>query len=225
MKITKRQLGRIIKEEKRKLLKEEGADCIKDYIAMGYSRAEAYKECDAYDEEDSGGGYSHTNRYSSKPRKTSYVGSDANADQITAIETALSAKPNNFLQSVLGQLKKGRGLSGKQKSIVKSIIAKTAPESASLFEAKDNKMKITKRQLKRIIKEEKAQLLREAPNFRDPETGENLWLVLNDVVGKLLDGGVAPVEMANELRGLADDVEDSAPIQDAMEHEMRRNER
>ena len=86
-------------------------------------------------------------------------------------------------------------------------------------------MKITKRQLRRIIKEEKTKILKEASNFRDPETGENLWLVLNDVVGKLLDGGVAPVEMANELRGLADDVEDSAPIQDAMEHEMRRNER
>ena len=82
-------------------------------------------------------------------------------------------------------------------------------------------MKITKRQLKRIIKEEKAKLLREAANFRDPKTGENLWLVLNDVVEKLRDGGVDTMEMANELRGLADDVEESGPIQSAMEFEMR----
>ena len=72
-------------------------------------------------------------------------------------------------------------------------------------------MKITKRQLKRIIKEEKVKLLREASNFRDPKTGENLWLMLNDVIEKLLDGGVDTTEMASELHGLADDVEANGP--------------
>ena len=111
MKITKRQLRRIIKEE--------AADCVKDYVAMG---------------------------------------SDANADQIAAVEAALSAKPNNFLTSVLSQLKNGRGLSGKQKSIVKSIVSKNDPSAAALFESK---MKITKRQLRKIIREERARILQE----------------------------------------------------------------
>ena len=36
-------------------------------------------------------------------------------------------------------------------------------------------MKITKKQLRRIIQEEKAQLLNEA-GYRDPRTGEDLFL-------------------------------------------------
>ena len=71
-------------------------------------------------------------------------------------------------------------------------------------------MKITKRQLKRIIKEEKSKLLKEA-GYRDPRTGEDLFLKLNDVVGMLLDMGMDPMELAGELQGLADDVLDSRP--------------
>ena len=85
-------------------------------------------------------------------------------------------------------------------------------------------MKITKRQLKRIIKEEKRKLVNEA-GYRHPQTGEDLFLMLNDAVDKLLDQGMDTLELAGELRGLADDVEASAPIQSAMEHEMSRNER
>ena len=73
-------------------------------------------------------------------------------------------------------------------------------------------MKITKRQLKRIIREEKVKLLRET-GYRHPKTGESLLLMLNDVVDKLLDQGMDFTELANELRGLADDVEDSNPQQ------------
>jgi|TARA_B110000467_G_C18325122_1_gene488354 hypothetical protein len=152
MKITKNQLRKIIKEESVRLLKEEGADCIKDYIAMGYSRAEAYKECDAYGEEDSG--------YQRSTRKTTHVGADANEDKVVAIETALLKKPNNFLKSILTQLKNGRGLSGKQTSIVKSILRKSDPEAAKMFESSD-KMKITKRQLQIIIKEATANVIKE----------------------------------------------------------------
>lgn len=75
-------------------------------------------------------------RYSSS-RKTTHVGASANTDQITAVETALAAKPNNFLSSILSQLKQGRGLSSKQKSIVKKILAKTSPDDAKLFESKE----------------------------------------------------------------------------------------
>ena len=71
-------------------------------------------------------------------------------------------------------------------------------------------MKITKRQLRRIIKEEKAKIIAEA-DYRHPKTGESLFLMLNDVVDKLLDAGMDTTELANELRGLADDVDDSKP--------------
>ena len=76
-------------------------------------------------------------------------------------------------------------------------------------------MKISKRQLKKIIKEEKAQLLNEA-GYRDPRTGEDLFLKLNGIVDMLLDMGMDTLELANELRGLADDVEESGPMQREM---------
>ena len=69
-------------------------------------------------------------------------------------------------------------------------------------------MRITKNQLRRIIKEEKAKLVSEM-GYRHPKTGEDLLLMLNDVVDKLLDQGMDTMELAGELRGLADDVEDS----------------
>ena len=39
-----------------------------------------------------------------------------------------------------------------------------------------------------------------------------MFLMLNDIVDKLLDMGMDTGELANELRGIADDVEDSAPM-------------
>ena len=126
MKITRKQIRKIIAES---LLKEEAADCIKDYMRMGYTKAQAYEECGESMSSSYGG-----SRRSSYRRKTSYVGAAANAEQIAAVETALEAKPNKFLQSVLGQLQQGRGLSSKQKGIVKKILVKTDPEAASLFE-------------------------------------------------------------------------------------------
>tara|TARA_B100000427_G_C15459484_1_gene573351 strand:- start:417 stop:848 length:432 start_codon:yes stop_codon:yes gene_type:complete len=123
MKITKRKL--------RKLIKEEMHDCIKDYMRThGYSRDRAGKEC----------GEEESSRYSgySRPRyrrKTSYVGASANAEQIEAVEAYLATKPSNFLNSVLKQLKMGRGLSSKQKSIVKRMLGKKDPGAAALFES------------------------------------------------------------------------------------------
>jgi len=81
-------------------------------------------------------------------------------------------------------------------------------------------MKFTKRQLRRIIKEERAKLMIEKQNtlnekqHRHPKTGEDLFLMLNDVVDKLMDSGIDFNELANELRGLADDVENSTPDAD-----------
>ena len=144
MKISKRQLRRIIKEE--------AADCLKDYRLGGMTYQE-YKDClKRFDDiESQGGGYGGGgSRYPRYRRKTSYVGVEANQEQIAAVENALAAKPNNFLSSILTQLQGGRGLSGKQKSIVKRIVSKHDPGAASLFE---NKARITRKQLRRIIKE------------------------------------------------------------------------
>ena len=76
-----------------------------------------------------GGGYTPR-------RKTSYVGQSANAELIAAVEAVLDIKPNNFLKSILDQLKKGRGLSTKQKSIVHKIVSKFDADAAKLFEAR-----------------------------------------------------------------------------------------
>ena len=81
-------------------------------------------------------------------------------------------------------------------------------------------MKITKRQLRRIIKEEKQKLVKEA-NLRHPETGENMFLMLNDIVDMLLSAGFDERELAGELRGLADDVEDSRALLDDEEEEAQ----
>ena len=120
MKITKKELKEIINE----VLNEEASDCVKDYKAGGLSY-EDYKAClERYADYD-------RPRYQ---RKTTYVGSDANQAKIAAIEAVLTKKPSRFLQSVLGQLKRGRGLSSKQSAIVGKILAKLDPDSVHLFE-------------------------------------------------------------------------------------------
>jgi len=90
-------------------------------------------------------------------------------------------------------------------------------------------MKITKRQLRRIIKEEKAKLLRETAHSaekvplalvtttRPVTAGEKIHYVLNDIVDDALNQ-LSPddmLELAGDLRGLADDVEDSIPEDEA----------
>ena len=75
-------------------------------------------------------------------------------------------------------------------------------------------MKISKKQLKKIIKEEKRKLVNEmyTGGYRDPKTGEDLFLKLNGIIDQMLDMGMDTIELANELRGLADDVEESGPM-------------
>ena len=69
-----------------------------------------------------------------------------------AIETSLASKPSNFLESILDQILTGKTLSTKQIAIVKKFLVRHNPATTSLF--KENKMKITESQLKKIIKEE-----------------------------------------------------------------------
>ena len=130
MKITKRQLRQIIKEEKLRILNEEPSDYYRDYRAGSISYEEYQQMVKDYERRTGGGSYG---RQRSR-RKTSYVGADANAEQIAAVEKAIETKPSNFLSSVLDQLKRGRGLSSKQKAIVKKILMKSDAKAASLFE-------------------------------------------------------------------------------------------
>jgi len=152
MKISKRQLRRIIKEEVSRLLEyEQHVYTDKNGVTwLVDDEGNRERKSSSFGRQYGGGGgqtyrgtrppWRSRSRYR-PPRKTSYVGTDANAAQIAAIEAILEVKPNNFLTSVLTQLKKGRGLSAKQKTIVRKIIAKTAEsagldidETATLFE-------------------------------------------------------------------------------------------
>ena len=181
MKITTRQLKRIIREEASRLLEYEVYVDEKGYahddegnswyVGKGYG----------------GGTYAGTRAPWSgrrgprayrdrKPsqRKTTYVGADANAEKIVALESAIAAKPNNFLSSLLSQLKKGRGLSEKQKSIARKILMKkpyasmqetmtvvvgderrSAPSLLHYF-FEGNVRKVTTNQLRKMIREEAA---------------------------------------------------------------------
>ena len=77
-------------------------------------------------------------------------------------------------------------------------------------------MKITKNQLRRIIKEEKAKFLKEEedPFARDRRrfTGtESVTDLLSDLHKAIsaLQEMMEPYELADELRGIADDIEDN----------------
>ena len=100
-------------------------------------------------------------------------------------------------------------------------------------------MKITKNQLKRIIREERSKLIREAkrrglreqeevapataagvkPHVGQAKTksvmqaGEKVWYALSTIIDQAMDQSDPSswIELANDLRGLADDVEDSIP--------------
>jgi len=99
-------------------------------------------------------------RYSSR-RKTTNVGTSANAEKIAAVEAALEAKPNNFLTSILKQLKAGRGLSSKQNKIVSRILSKSSKEAAALFEFREK--------IKRIVKEETGKMVDILDDVSDAE--------------------------------------------------------
>ena len=144
---------RISESELIRIIKEEAHDCVKDY-RLGTLTRQEYEDCLKRFEEPDDYGYNYR-KY--PPRKTSYVGADSNQDKIAAVQAAMEAKPNNFLQSVLSQLQRGRGLSRKQNAIVKKILAKSNPESAKLFENAPARpgasMRIKKSELKQIIQE------------------------------------------------------------------------
>ena len=164
-KLTKDQLRKMIAES---LLTEEEYDYYRDYKA-GTITYDEYKQM-VKDFQ------SNQPRYQ---RKTTFVGRDANSMQIAAVER-LAPRSGTFLASILDQLKKGRGLSAKQKAVVRKILMKKDAEAVSLFEGE--KIKVTKRQLRKMIAEEKAKL---NEGFKEMEAQ-----LIEDLVDMLIDRGV-----------------------------------
>ena len=134
MRITKRRLKQIIREESSKLNESARRDA--QYRAMmdpSYEVPVGMEWDEPYDDEyDNPDHYARATRYK---RKTTYAGRDILEPMIKAVQAALAAKPNSFLQSVLSQMEAGRMPSAKQKAIVKRIIKKHNPASAQLFES------------------------------------------------------------------------------------------
>ena len=156
MKITKRQLKRIIKESEQ-YVDEDGN--VWDDEGNVTRRGSEFGSQYGGDTYGANAPWKQSGRQ--KPAKATFVGDGANGTQIAAVEKALEVKPDNFLTSILNQLKQGRKLSVKQKSIVRKILAKSNATAAQLFEAGPDKIRVTKTQLKSIIKEEASRLLRE----------------------------------------------------------------
>lgn len=137
MKVTKRQLQKIIAEETKKLLEYE--QYVDDDGNIYDDEGNVTRRGRSFGRRYGGQTYGNNAPWqrgrSAKPRKTSSVASGANTEKISAVIKALEVKPNNFLKSILGQLRQGRELSSKQNSIVKKIIAKSNPDAAKLFES------------------------------------------------------------------------------------------
>ena len=130
MRITKRQLRRIIREEKKGLWANIHAK--KKRGEKSNPRTKAYQDAKKAGQK--------INRDAKKEADSMYEAEDQNDDN------------NNDFEDVKIARMKASGMSDAE-------IKKKHPE---LFETK-GAMKITKRQLRRIIREEKARLLKEAP--------------------------------------------------------------
>ena len=128
--------------------------------------------------------------------------------EIYDVEWADGTVETNIPVAMLESVREGKHNEGEEHGVQE----KDTPVNERNYKGK--MMKITKRQLRRIIKEEKAKILAEGlpGGYRHPKTGEDLFLMLNDAIDKLLDQGIDPGELADELRGLADDVLDSVPM-------------
>lgn len=159
MRITKRQLSKIIKEEKLKLLKEYEVYVDEDGNVHD-DEGNVEKKGSSFGKRYGGETYTGTNQPWMSGRKKSVppMAGSVRGQQLAAVEAYLVNKPSKFLQSLADQMNAGKKLSGKQLAIMKKVLVKHDRANEKLFEGK---MRITKRQLKRIIKEEKDKVLRE----------------------------------------------------------------
>jgi len=134
MKITKRQLRRIIREEKEQLLREYELHVDADgnvYDDEGNVERRGATFGRKY------GGETYLGTSPPWHRRTGPAPTQGSAldKQKKAIEKFLTSKPNNFLQSILSQINAGKRLSSKQTDIMKKILVKSDPTAADLFES------------------------------------------------------------------------------------------
>jgi len=133
MKITKRQLRRIIKEEKRKLLREYELH-VDAHGNVYDDEGNVDRRGAAFGQRYGGETYLGTSppwRHEKQPP----VPGSMRGKQQKAIEGFLASKSNNFLQSILDQMKAGKSLSDKQEAVMKKILVKNDPTAADLFES------------------------------------------------------------------------------------------
>jgi len=132
MKITKRQLRRIIREEKTQILKEY--ELYVDPQGNVYDdEGNVERRGIAFGRKYGGETYLGT-RHPWGPQRPLKSSTSDKDKKIAALQAAIALKPNNFLNSILQQIEGGMNLSDKQKAVVRKILDKSDPESAKLFE-------------------------------------------------------------------------------------------
>jgi hypothetical protein len=156
MRLTIRQLKRIIKEEKAGVLKEYEVYVDEDGNTYD-DEGNVEKKGSSFGRRYGGDTYTGTDQpwMSGRKKAVPPMSGSARGKQLAAVEMYLASQPNKFLQSLADQMNAGKRMSSKQMAIMKKILVKADPANEELFESK---MKITKRQLVRIIREEAAEM-------------------------------------------------------------------
>ena len=132
MKITKRQLRRIIKEE----LLNEYEQYVDEEGNIYDDEGNVSKRGAAFGRKYGGETYLGTSQpWNRKRAAVPPMAGSVRGKQQKAIEEFLAVKSNNFLQSILDQLRAGKRLSDKQVAVMKKILVKNDPAAADLFES------------------------------------------------------------------------------------------
>ena len=178
--------------QEKALLAEEPSDYYKDYRAGTITREEYEELVRQYNERERS--YSYRPR---QPRKTVKVGLEATKERLDVIRRVRAKKDSKFLLSISNQLSMGRDLTDKQNAIIRKIVAKHEPESATLFESKLSK--ITEEEIRNIIKEEQQKLLSESM-----AADEDFYNAISDYVEALLTklpSNLVKAEVLNQVDG------------------------
>jgi hypothetical protein len=220
VKITKRQLKRIIKEEKVKILKEYEQYVDEDGNVYD-DEGNVDRRGSAFGRKYGGETYTGTKQPWNRRqgRGVPPMPGSVRGKQLVAIEAHLANKPNKFLQSLVDQMNSGKSLSKKQESVMNKIMRKADPSNANLFEGK---IKITKRQLRRIIKEEKSNLLKENPDLPEELQGKSDE-ELEDKYAEMLMSGTGDKDTLDALKAHLDSKD--AGVNETRRRKMRISKR
>ena len=142
MKITGKNLRKIIREEVSKLLEYE--QYVDEDGNVYDDEGNVSRRGSSFGRRYGGETYTGTRPPWSGSRRRSSTPVQIEPTQVNAVKAVLDVKENKFLRSILSQLEGGRKLSDKQKKIVRRIIKKTTEEAgmvggeeaAALFESK-----------------------------------------------------------------------------------------